>query len=219
MLTPTDFTFDPDRHVYTAADGREIPNVSTILRDVGIAPPLPSLGPRAAVALNAMDRGTVVHKATELHDLRDLDEDSLDDEITEYLDGYKKAVKSMEPWHPNRSPMWIERSLFHPEYFFSGTLDRLWVDARAGGHDTYSLWDIKTGQAYRWHEIQLGAYWLLAERQLAEDGVKEPAVRDGGCLYLVGEKWSLKTHDRGKLARASQIFLSALTIHHWKARR
>lgn len=96
-----------------------------------------------------MDRGTALHKATELHDLGKLDEDSVDPEIRGELDAYKKFRQ--ESGVAIRS---IETRLWCPKYRFAGCLDRI-----IEGPTSYKLFLKKNG-TYRLKEyIPNGTDW------------------------------------------------------------
>ena len=136
-------TFDEDTHTYRMGE-RIVPSVTQILADLGF--------------INtdffddaSADRGRKVHKLTELWDQEALDEDSVDPRLKGYLDAWISFVrKEGFAW------IAIEKRIFHPTYWYAGTLDRKGVNQRG----KTILLDIKTGVPSKWHSFQLGGYLL-----------------------------------------------------------
>lgn len=108
-----DFEYDDEAHLYRLK-GRVIPGVSTILTpivDFGDAPR--EMIQRAAV------RGKAVHRACELWDEGDLDEDALDPVLVPYLAGWKKFRRDYEcEWTASEIPD------YHKTLHYGGTPDR-----------------------------------------------------------------------------------------------
>lgn len=184
--------FDESKHVYTVG-GAQVPSVSRILR------------PLTADVYGEIDRdilrkaaefGTAVHACTELLDLNDLDESSVEAEWRPYVDAYVKWKETAQP-----EVLHIEDRLACSKY--AGTLDRI---VRINGE----LWviDLKTTSLIHKHVgVQLAAYAALAEKfyggtyrraalQLREDGA-----------FKVFEFASIKDET---------CFNALLGIYHWK---
>lgn len=124
-------TFDADTHTYRW-DGEVVPSVTQLLR-----PLMDFSHVRPDVLDAAAAFGTAVHKACELADLDQLDEDELDPALAPYLAGWRKFCREHEcRWDA------IERTVFHKDLRYAGTLDR------AGQVDgAHSIVDIKSGSA------------------------------------------------------------------------
>lgn len=106
--------FIEEGHIYLL-DGIEIPSVTQI-----IAPLYDFEGISVARMEYASKRGTAVHRATELHDMDDLDEATLDPVIVPYLEAWKLFVAE------NKVTITAcEQRLAHPTMKYAGTLDKL----------------------------------------------------------------------------------------------
>lgn len=139
----TGLTFDEETHTYRH-NGLVVPSVTQILSpliDLSAVPP--------GVLEAASKFGVAVHKACELWDLGDLDEDALDDNLRPYLAGWKLFVSE------NRCS-WdgIEKRVFHKTLRYAGTLDR-----RGMVRNELAVVDIKsTASIYPAVGPQLAAY-------------------------------------------------------------
>lgn len=135
-------TFDPVRHVYRV-DGRKIPNVTGVLHACGVVDDY-------WFTEIARQRGSAVHKATELIDRGCLDESSVDPRLLGYLEAYQN-------FKDNCRPDWthIEQRVFDPIHRYAGTLDRA---GHLGATDRLWVIDLKTGAPQRWVRLQLVAY-------------------------------------------------------------
>ena len=121
-------TFEPEGHVYRW-NGVIVPSVTQILEAVGILDL--SMVDRDVLAA-AQELGKNVHKICELYDKGTLDESSVDGAGRGYLDAWIKARKEMGF---DKFSM-IERKIYHPDYKYAGTLDRVYSG---------TVIDIKTG--------------------------------------------------------------------------
>jgi hypothetical protein len=115
---PPVFNFDEPTHTYTL-DGVRMPSVTQVLRPLysfdGI--PLAVLNAKAAL-------GTAVHKACELLDKDDLDEESEEGRTAlAPLAGYLTAYKNFKR---NKRLVILanEKRLFHPVHKYAGQIDR-----------------------------------------------------------------------------------------------
>lgn len=138
-------SFDADSHTYWHGMAR-VPSVSEIMR------PLTEHYLRAIpenVLTWKRDLGIAVHRACELYDLGNLDEEVLDPRILPYLEGYKKfAVDYPSTWTG------IEARVFHATEWYAGTLDRIGLI-----RGIPVIVDIKTShQVASYAGIQLWAY-------------------------------------------------------------
>lgn len=108
--------FFDDIHQYQV-DGEVYPSVSEIIRFISRE----IYGEVAQYQLDhAADRGTRVHKATEVLDKYHTVE--CDDDVVPYIKAYVQFIKDYHPeWEL------IEKALFHPEKHYAGTLDRAGV--------------------------------------------------------------------------------------------
>lgn len=172
----------PD-HAYVETDtGQEFPSVTTVIKSAGF------MG-----ELNAdpfyVQRGSMVHKATEMFDLGVLDFDSLDPRIAPYVTAWVKYRRDFpEPFS------FIERSFVHPTLCYAGTLDR-------------PLLDIKTGISSAWHIIQAAAYARLSGKHCST--WRTVYLRGDGTYYL-------KRFTVADLFDGWKVFQAALVVQTWK---
>jgi hypothetical protein len=137
--------FDADVHAYTL-NGQRIPSVTQVLGDSGVADfsKMPE-----SVREFALERGSYVHLACELHDRDDLVYDSLGPVIKPYLDAYL-AFRADTGFKPCA----IELAGCNQQYQYAGTLDRIGTN-RGGQH---WLIDFKSGSLAKWVSLQTAAY-------------------------------------------------------------
>lgn len=191
--------FDDATHSYTLG-GVLLPSVTHILDDVlqeynGIDPD---------TLRRAQERGTAVHKACELHDLDDLDYESIDDMLAPYLGAYIRFLGDV----PGEIVA-IEKRVHSEKYGYAGTLDRIFAPKRKKRR---WLIDLKTPtQIRRTVGPQTAAY--------------EQAAREVGLLDQKEriERFALQLRDDGNYRLVPcespadfSVFLSALTIHKFK---
>jgi len=136
--TPEGLTFDEEHHLFTV-NGKVIPSVTTILKRAGMTPDWSNIPDIEWYA----QRGTYIHRATELWENGTLDEDTVDDEIRPYLEAYKRfradytvPVKGQEV------------RLWHPHYRYAGIIDMVTEDTTS-----YKLFLKKTGK-YKLVEVK-----------------------------------------------------------------
>ena len=107
-------TFDPILHEYRD-NGRLVPSVTQILAPLSN---FEFVNPEVMRA--AQDFGTAVHRACELDDLGQLDDDTLDEALTPYLLGWRKfSVEAGVHWEG------IENRVHSQSMGYAGTLDRV----------------------------------------------------------------------------------------------
>lgn len=142
------FSFDAETHTYSL-DGHPIPNVTSILEDVGIID-YSMLGDRREEYLH---RGRAVHLITQYDDEGNLDESSVAPKYAGYLEAWRTFRRDCA-FTPD--PGGIEVQHYCPKYRYAGTLDR--IGRRAADRATRILLDIKTGHAEWWVRLQTAAY-------------------------------------------------------------
>ena len=180
-------TFDPATHVYQI-DGQSVPSVTQCLAESGIVDPT-WFSPEAAT------RGTYVHEATALLDAGKLDIESLDEQLKGYVAAWERCKK--ERGIVIRG---IEVPVYHDTYRFAGTIDRVYEQ---NGYER--VLDLKTNQIPKWAALQIAGY-CIARRLTAGASV---ALHDDGT-------YSWQDYDAATIRKASQVFLAALTVTHWK---
>lgn len=115
MAASSDIQFIAETHRYYVG-GVEVPNVTRILEPIGERYDF--------VPFDVMERkriiGDLTHKATALYDAGLLDNDSVDDTIAPYVDAWKKFVADA-----GFVPLAIEDRVYHNQYRYAGTLDRV----------------------------------------------------------------------------------------------
>ncbi|MEO2054703.1 MAG: hypothetical protein ABGX83_05330 [Nitrospira sp.] len=178
-----------ENHIYRV-DGIRKPSVSAILQSTGIVD-------TTFFTEYGATRGTFAHKATELHDLGDLNEDDLDKTLLPYLEAWKRYRAES-----GFVPSMIEKKLYS-RLGFCGTIDRFGQD----NSGSYILPDIKTGYASQWwHVIQLAAYRLLVGEAVGHM-MKVLIVH----LHPNG-KYKLQPYTMQELVQGQFNFMSALRI-------
>ncbi|MHB8109695.1 MAG: PD-(D/E)XK nuclease family protein [Syntrophorhabdaceae bacterium] len=180
-----EFIFNDDQHLYTL-DERPLPSVTGILKSEGFIDD-------TWFTEDARLRGTYVHMACHLHDMRTLDEDGLDDALRPYLDGYIR-FKAETGFTVIES----EIPRYHPQYLFAGTPDKIGM---MNNSDT--VIDLKSGILSPWTALQTAAYELFFDRPMKRFGVQ---LTDEGKYKMI--PFTDRT-DRN-------IFLSALACRNWK---
>ena len=177
-----------DNHRYTI-DGVRVPSVTQVIKAAGY------MGNTAHYTDEARDRGTYVHKVTELHDLGTLVVAKVEEWALPYLFAWRK-FRADAGFVPEE----IELIVGHPTLLYAGTLDRL---GDYGGCNM--LVDIKTGSPEPWHAIQARAYAEPISGLCPRMGVYLSA--DGKYKIVNHEGW----HDW-------DAFRAALDTWKWKER-
>ncbi len=192
--------FDAAQHAYTL-DGVRVPSVTQVLKDLydfnGI--PLSVLNAKAAL-------GTAIHRACELLDNDDLDEDSEAGRaaltpLAGYLDGYKRFKAEKRP-----VILANEQRLHHPMHRYAGTIDRSYA---FGGH----VWDVDLKSTVSMSPIvglQTAAY-----TEMFKAGGRTQAARRGALQLFPDGKYKL--HEFSDPSDFS-VFLSLLTVQRFKER-
>lgn len=160
-------SFNEDSHEYQV-NGEIIPSVSEIIRFISRE----VYGDVVQSVLdNAADRGTRVHKATQMIDV--VHEVECDEDIVPYVQAYVQFLR-------DHKPQWehIEKSFFNPSKMYAGTCDRVGI---LGGKNT--LVDIKTSSTIQ--KVLNGAQMNLYRMGLEANGHK---VERMVILHLTKDK-------------------------------
>lgn len=196
---PNVLQFDAASHAYRVGEKR-LPSVTQVLK------PLYSFDGIPPEVLQAKARlGTAVHRAAELLDMDDLDED-LDEGrsalawIAGYLDGYKLFKE-------HKKPVVIENEtqLFHPVHLYAGTIDRRYEIAG-------DLWDVDLKSTVAMSPavaIQTSAYTEMFKAN------GKPRARRGALQLFPDGKYKLWEF---KDPADFSVFLSLLTVQRFKER-
>jgi len=183
--------FDPIRHEYFVA-GKKVPSVTGIISDLQDFSAIP-----ADILERSAQFGKHVHKACELYDDNNLDRDSLDPALDEYLSGWIKFLDC--------SGVQItlnEQKVFSKKYGYAGTLDR-------GGifKNKLCLFDIKSGVQSKSAGPQTAAYNNAFHEMTGEKFFRRFTV------LLRPNDFKLVEY---KSRNDFNIFLSCLNIYNWK---
>lgn len=192
--------FDDLAHVYRLS-GVVIPSVTQILRplhDFRMIDP--------AVLQAKAEIGTAVHRAAELLDNDDLDEESDDgraalESIAGYLAGYKK-------FKAEKRPVVIENEtrLYHPLHRYAGTIDRRYEIEG-------DVWDVDLKSTVAMSPI-VGLQTAAYTEMFKANGHKAKARRGALQLFPDGKYKLWEFKDPADFA----VFLSLLTVQRFKER-
>ncbi len=182
--------FDESTHTYIL-DGRRLITVTQALA---------ILDDRWKVDPFYLERGRLIHLATEYYDRDELDESSVDPRIAPFLESYIKFRMSTD-----FIPQLIEQKFYHPQYFYAGRLDR---QGLFNGMSV--IIDIKSGQKADVDELQNVALWELCQ-------VNHVPVKKLFDLYLRddGKMPNLVPVEKSKKLLLP-VFLAALTVTRFK---
>lgn len=184
------FDFDEENHIYTIGD-MVLPSVTQILQTV--------LGRNRFWSKESREKGKIIHKAISLHLQDNLDEETVDEEIAEKFEAFKRFMLESK-FQPDL--LYCESPLYSRVYYFAGTPDLVGIL-----NGCLVLIDIKTGQPSDMHSLQTMAYKML----LAEAGIK---TEKRFCLYLKEYRYRLSENIDNSSDRA--IFISALNLYNYK---
>lgn len=188
--------FDEDAHRYTV-NGKVYPSVTGILKLWS------KFGYTNFDATDAMWRGTVVHRATELWDQDDLDESSVEPEIMAYVRGWQKFRRDWQ-----FTPGLIEARVAHLTWGYAGTLDRTGYGQQPGKRPAKCyLLDIKSGAPDPSHALQTMGYYLPLHDC--------KAIIDARLtVYLSPDDYKVEVHPNDTADRAN--FLAAVAFYKWR---
>ena len=191
-------TLDPKTHTYTDEKG-PLSGVTSLLGDAGLIDF--SMIPEAMRG-HYMDRGSKVHRATELFDEDDLDASSVDPVLAGYLDAY---VNFVDAYGDRYKIIKSEVMVTHPVQRYAGQYDRLCII-----DGELAILDIKSGALQPWVALQLEAY------RVAHNAENVDKIEARYALSLSKEgKYFLKKYVNPSDASA---WLAVVTLARWKGR-
>lgn len=171
--------------------GRVVPSVTQIISAVGLYEF--DYVSKHTLAI-AAERGRVVHECVELYERGELDESSVDPELSGYFEAYKECRNR----HGFPAPVAIEERFYSEPYGYAGTLDQEfpgdWMN------------DIKTGQPSPVHGLQLSGYWL------GKYGMNRKPQRLTATYLQPDGGAELREYPYEPL-----IWLAVLTCYRWRA--
>ena len=187
--------FDEAAHVYRL-ERRQVPSVTQVLQLIDSFEGVP-----LDVLERAREFGQHVHRAVELDSKGELDEDSLDPALAEYLAGWRKFVGDRKA-----TVLASEVRVASRRLSFAGTLDSLVeIDGRT------IVVDVKSGAIpTRTVGPQTAAY-EFALRECWPDLF--PRALPRACVRLMPNDYQFVPLRDG---RDWNVFLSALNIHKWR---
>lgn len=187
--------FNESTHTYTF-NGVIVPGVTSVLSVLGGYESIP-----LQTLQRAAERGTAVHKATELSDLGTLDYSDLDDEILGCLMGWHKFLDDKKP-----ELVAVEKQVYHPSLRYAGTLDReLVLDGKLSVLDIKSSYKLMPATA-----PQTAAY---AEASNAHRKAKSDHIKNRYGLRLTADgNYELQQY---KSLSDINVFLSCLNVWLW----
>ena len=197
------FSFNPESHEYLF-EGRPIPSCTGILQDAGLV----SFEHVAEDLLEwKSDLGREVHKARHLHDEGRLL--SYDPQIGNYLIAWT-AFRSESGFIPELSEHWQGAEINAMRYGM-----KLDVCGKLKGIST--ILDVKTGEIYPHHSIQLAGYAAGLAHAIYSTPLSRFYARKRAIVQLRSDgSYRLKyLEDR----RDFEVFVSALHIASWKKER
>lgn len=196
--------FDPVTHTYTVGS-KKLPGVTTIMKSANLTQDFSMVDP--ALLARAADLGTRVHRGIELafkHGLSNA-HSQVDFDVVDYLDAWDDFLKTS-----GFEPMMSEHQLCSTKYGYAGTLD---LFGTLNGE--LVLPDIKRVNAVsRSAGPQTAAYLHLLQENYPELAWGTKGNKRFVLHLKPGSKWSLVPLT-GK--DDFKVFLSALSIHNWKA--
>jgi hypothetical protein len=133
--TTEGLTFEQDTHTFSA-HGALIPSATQILKDASMTPNYSFIDPWYA------NRGSIVHKVTELFDKGTLDHGSVDPQVKGFFTAYRNFRKDFPV-----DILGIEVKLWSSKYGYAGIIDRI-----IKGEASYKLFLRKNG-TYKLKEV------------------------------------------------------------------
>lgn len=198
LATAAELRFDPEEHRYFVGE-REVPSVTGILKP--LTEPLYAHIPLDMLE-RAMQRGSFVHRATELADRDNLNWSRLDPGLWAYVEAWQAWVRDA-----GAEIVAVEQRVYHPVLDYAGTFDRV---VRIKGK--LALVDIKTAASVEaWWSLQTAAY------QAAYNHGKPAAEQ-------VRRRFSVQLKPNGAYSASehgdpsdAQVFNAYLSIARWEA--
>lgn len=167
-------TFDPEPHVYRW-NGRVVPGVTRILtvveRGYGFVDP--------EILESARSFGKHMHRAIELFNAGELDEEALDPALKPRLDQWKQFLADT-----GFKVTAGEEAVYHPSLRYAGRLDVRGIWPKRG-RDRSWLIDLKSGAVPRSCALQTAGYQSAANEK----------PRHRAALQLMDDRYNLIIHD------------------------
>lgn len=185
------FRFNPDTHEYFLAD-KPLLSVTRVLERAGLVS-YPS------ATDYHKERGTFVHRASEMVDRGTLDWAALDPVLIPYCEAYRKFVEEARP-----EIVLSETPMYHGTYLYAGTFDRV---IRLNG--ITSLIDLKTGSPHPATALQVAAYSELVR-------VNADIVCSKHFVLHLRDDATYKLQEINDVKRNFRVFLAALSVARWK---
>ena len=154
-LNFSDMVFDEVAHAYFL-DGKQLPSVTQLLKLVVSFDNIPE-----DVLEHKRQIGVAVHKACELLDEDDLDEDSLSPSLIKYVDAYKLFKRQ------NKVEILLnEQKMCHKTLGYAGTVDRVGI---INNDSKRTIIDLKTSASLSdWVGLQLAGYSMALSSHTGE---------------------------------------------------
>ncbi len=196
----TEVEFDEATHTYRVA-GEIVPGVTSILSDLSA---MKRLDPAMLAA--AAERGKLVHKAVELFNRDDLDEESLDPALEPYLRAWKRFAHDR-----GYKPITNETIIYSDRWGYAGQFDTYGTIKATARRSPTVLIDVKSGVADPVHGPQTAAY-LEPGRDMGLVGKLEIPLRMVVRLQPNG----FYQVDEYRDPKDWSTFLAALTTYRFK---
>lgn len=146
-----------------------------------------------------LERGRLIHLATEYYDHDELDKSTVDERIRPYLDAYMRFRHETD-----FSPVYVEHKLYHPRYLYAMRIDRIgWLNGR------FVIVDLKSGTRTKVDELQGAAYFEGCHA----NGI---LVKDVFDLHLQDDTTYKLNPPIKKPKLLLPVFLAALQCARWK---
>ena len=181
---------------------KEIAGVSFLMQKYGVSPTFGGHTNHLAV------RGSKVHSITENWDNDTLDISVVEPELLAYLIQWKKFIKEEKvKILENEIKVWGEK------YCYGGTLDRI-VEIKS---KVYVL-DIKTGNRYKFHPVQLAFYQKAYENvaKTTKEYYTDYPIAGRICLYLNTTEYTPIIHTEQS---DFNVVDAILTLEQWRKRK
>lgn len=198
--------FDPATHIYQRPDGAPYRGSVT-----GHLKAFDLYEAAAFYTDEGRDRGRLIHLLTELDDLEDLVEASVDPALAGYLEAWRRCKRETEfEVAVVNGQRCIERRYGDDEDDVAGTVDRIgWLRLR--GARRFAVLDIKRGDAPAVYGVQLAAYADFVRR--SGEFPNEPLIDRVGVHLTERGTYHLHPYtDRNDL----KVWRAVLALQAWK---
>ena len=172
------FRYEPKDHKYTLGN-IELLSVTKILSVIS---------DYSHSNQNAMDRGSYIHKSTEMFEKGTLDFDKLESDIQMQVKNWSNFILE---WKLYKAEVLIETPLYSGRYFYAGRPDRIYFTDKE-----IIIVDIKSGGQYKSDFYQLIAYYnLVMENLYLKNGIlKTPESKPIRLLNVYTKTGKIQEH-------------------------